>query len=228
MPRQAFTLVELLVVVAIIAVLLAILLPALNKARDAARDIKCQANLRQFGAGVLLYAGDSLDFVIPDTVKDDSGNTVYWPSNPLYRSAMGLPPTGGYRTEMLCPRDTYGLSKSSGGFSGLTLFYGINDEHRRKDDYGTHKRPFRVSESVAPASLMVLVDALDHEVTLDRRWWWTLSDENAIATNYNRYRITSFRHDNGCNIWFLDSHVERMSRSDYISAKNALWLYWVR
>jgi len=53
--RAAFTLVELLVVVAIIGILIALLLPAIQAAREAARRSSCSNNLRQFGLGLHNY-----------------------------------------------------------------------------------------------------------------------------------------------------------------------------
>src|SRR4051812_24495988 len=55
--RRAFTLVELLVVVAILAILVALLLPALSRARQQALSVKCAANLRVMGHALTLYTG---------------------------------------------------------------------------------------------------------------------------------------------------------------------------
>ncbi len=57
--RRAFSLVELLAVIAIIGVLAAVLLAVLGRVRNAARQTGCVSNLRQLGAAALLLTQET-------------------------------------------------------------------------------------------------------------------------------------------------------------------------
>ncbi len=57
--RCAFTLIEVLVVVAIIALLVAVLLPSLARAREQARATVCLSHLKQQGLGLSSYSADN-------------------------------------------------------------------------------------------------------------------------------------------------------------------------
>jgi len=60
----AFTLVELMVVIAIVAVVVALMIPSLSQAKEAARRVVCSSNLRQWGISQHTYAGDNkLEFM---------------------------------------------------------------------------------------------------------------------------------------------------------------------
>lgn len=68
MPREetvtkqtAFTLIEVLVVIAIIGLLVTILVPSMNKARDYAKRTVCASNLRNIGVGLRSYIGERND-----------------------------------------------------------------------------------------------------------------------------------------------------------------------
>jgi prepilin-type N-terminal cleavage/methylation domain-containing protein len=69
--KTGFTLIELLVVIAIIAILAALLFPVFARAREQARKTTCLSNLKQIGAGLLMYAQD-YDETLPIAVQDNS------------------------------------------------------------------------------------------------------------------------------------------------------------
>lgn len=82
-PR-AFTLIELLAVVAIIGVLIAILMPALNASRDTANDLKCRTNYRAVLMQFTNFADESgagrrgnSDSIAPRFMLEDFQESVY-------------------------------------------------------------------------------------------------------------------------------------------------------
>ncbi len=84
--RNAFTLVELLVVVAIIALLLAILLPALNKAKEVTVNTVCLSNQRQMGVVMHTYASGDRDFPVYTYI--DQPSLVGNPRRSMYNGTM--------------------------------------------------------------------------------------------------------------------------------------------
>jgi prepilin-type N-terminal cleavage/methylation domain-containing protein/prepilin-type processing-associated H-X9-DG protein len=112
--RNAFTLVELLVVIGIIALLISILLPSLNRARESAQRAACLANLRSTMQMVNLYAADNKQQIPLGCTSDvyqtsyfialGTGANLRYPCwGPLYRA--------GYLTDpryLYCPSENQG------------------------------------------------------------------------------------------------------------------------
>lgn len=78
MPRRAFTLIELVVVIAIVAILAAILFPVFASARVAALATQSVSNLRQLGLAWKLYAEDAEGVFNPPRSSLGGRKFAYW------------------------------------------------------------------------------------------------------------------------------------------------------
>lgn len=82
---EAFTLIEVLVVIAVIALLVAILLPALGGARAAARRAVCLSNQKQIGLGLQMYANEMKEFTPREAGRSETPTVAApTPQNPYH------------------------------------------------------------------------------------------------------------------------------------------------
>lgn len=64
--KSAFTLIELLIVIAIIAILVAMLMPTLGRVRYSAKNVVCLNNVKQIGVAMTMYAKENKNYFWPN------------------------------------------------------------------------------------------------------------------------------------------------------------------
>ena len=138
--RHAFTLVELLVVMAIIALLAGMLLPSVAKAKTKGQGIQCLNNHRQLMLAWRMYSDDNADellFASPspyygDTSKDpytwvlghmdfDPDNESNWNVEKDIKRSPLWPYSGKSTAIWKCPADKSTVTPSAGPFAGRTM-----------------------------------------------------------------------------------------------------------
>jgi len=146
-PSAAFTLVELLAVIAIIALLVALLMPSLDRARELARRGQCTSNLHNLNSVLHQYAADHRQ-KLPSGKRDgDNREHCTWLSTPNYEYFIANASQG----MMSCPNDrAWEVKRSCGWRQGYFYLFGKStpwdapdletwdSPHSINDDPGLH------------------------------------------------------------------------------------------
>ncbi len=162
--RQAFTLLELLVVVAIITLLAGALLPSLAASKDLARSTTCLTNLHALGVSMSLYHTTGKGSFWPCK----SGNSYFWGTATVPVDTKGSPLLAycdmGLKV-FWCPSQPWGTYVPQGNVKEPTTTYGYNAWcldpafWGKTDDQGQPLPPKRVDELKNPCDLFVFADS---------------------------------------------------------------------
>jgi prepilin-type N-terminal cleavage/methylation domain-containing protein/prepilin-type processing-associated H-X9-DG protein len=233
--KQAFTLVELLVVIGIIAVLISVLLPSLVKARAAASTVVCASNLRQIGLGFEQYALSNKDYVVPiqlwwnATVYGGNGATRWYTmlANGKYIPGQGDldASAGGNINNTLslarsvvfrCPADAVALQygKIDGANNAMTgLSYLPNYLIMANSDKPTSEQPYKKTRIARPAERLILT-----EKGGDKNWMGADFTEaggtvtpGGLSQASCRVAVRHGGDNSAANVLYLDGHVALVS-----------------
>ncbi len=211
-PSFAFSLVELLVVVAIIGVLGALLGPALARGKSAAKRTVCANNLRQLALAGQMYWDDHDGRLFPYRFDSDPLGARYW-FGWLARGNEGErafdPEVGALypylkgRGVATCPELNYGSRFFKPKAAGAAFGYGYN---------------LQLSPPLAPANYRTSqikshdATALFADAAQVNTFQAPASPENPMLEEFYYINATEptthFRHQSKASVVFLDGHVE--------------------
>jgi prepilin-type processing-associated H-X9-DG protein len=212
--RRAFTLVELLVLVAIVAVLLALLLPSLKRAQEHARRAACLSNLSQIGRAIMMYVND---------YKGRFPREAFWTPQVGMENCV-LAPYGLVEEVYRCPsedRPPYRPSLYSYGppnydhyqysYTGNWLVFASGPQHRG----------ICINQVVRSSQKIMVID--ESEQTIDDPVWattnWFIDRQNMLSNRHDLAQERARESDaeetlkrGRGNVLFVDAHADFIPR----------------
>jgi prepilin-type N-terminal cleavage/methylation domain-containing protein/prepilin-type processing-associated H-X9-DG protein len=229
--RNAFTLVELLVVIGIIAVLIAVLLPTLHRAREAANRIQCGSNLRQIAMAFVMYANENSGSFPAfasngNTSRQRQWDWIHWQPGRQFEDGAIMPYLGSANPQVFrCPSDDVEAHKivQAGSSNDRYRFsYAMN---RYMDTSGLGGSQVRRFTQVRNSSEKILLVEEDERTIDDGRWEPIVpgSNVNFLALRHDLRRelpdspsVPSMavlpNAERRGNAAFVDGHVEYITR----------------
>ena len=203
--RQAFTLVELLVVVAVTCVLIALLIPAVSLMRGHSQAAGCLSNLRQLGAAGLMFA------------QENNGGL---PVSSYNRQVNGLMEYLDYnidyvgKTVLTCPalQRKYPTRAHHHRTTSINL---VTSQGHSKSKKNLHAFP-------TLSRTMFFLDGMINPSAPDGKF----SNYHFGALNEQQFEDRfQFPHGNLCHAVFLDGHARGVTREELLDwdVKSVLW-----
>lgn len=211
-PRSpiAFTLVELLVVLAVVAILSALLLPTLTQGKIKTRTVKCASHLRQLGLAAQMYWDENENISFRYLSGFTNNGAVYWfgwiengseGTRDFDATQGALYPYLQGRGVDLCPALDYALAQFKLKACGAAFGYGYN----RHLSGLSLNRVSRSSDTVLLADAAQVNDFQPPASPTNPM----LEEFYYVTANPSDLPTAHFRHQQKANVLFCDGHVCR-------------------